>query len=64
MSLDLNNELEQASEPDSIAGIGAVRDDLYGPWVAWNIIRTLATTAAPGCLAYALLLRGRAASTT
>jgi hypothetical protein len=29
------------------------------PWVAWNIVRTLASTAAFGSLAWALILRGR-----
>jgi hypothetical protein len=29
------------------------------PWVAWDIVRTLASTAAFGCLAWALVLRGR-----
>jgi hypothetical protein len=28
-------------------------------WVAWNIIRTLALTAALGCLTWALVLRAR-----
>jgi uncharacterized membrane protein len=36
-----------------------VRDDFVTPWVAWNIVRTLATTAAFACLAWALVLRGR-----
>ena len=41
-----------------VAGL-AVRDDFVTPWVAWNIVRTVATTAAFGCLAWALVLRGR-----
>jgi hypothetical protein len=36
-----------------------VRDDFVTPWVAWNIVRTLASTAAFGSLAWALVLRGR-----
>ena len=36
-----------------------VRDDFAAPWVAWNIVRALASTAAFGCLAWALVLRGR-----
>jgi uncharacterized membrane protein len=62
LNIPLNDDLERAGDPDRIADIAAVRDDFYGPWVAWNVVRTLATTAAFGCLAYALALRGRAAS--
>jgi hypothetical protein len=36
-----------------------VRDDFVTPWVAWNIVRTLALTAAFACLAWALVSRGR-----
>ena len=64
LNIPLNDDLEQAGDPSRIADIDAVRDDFYGPWVAWNIVRTLATTAALGCLAYALVLRGRAAPTS
>jgi hypothetical protein len=35
------------------------RDDFVTPWVAWDIVRTLASTAAFGSLAWALVLRGR-----
>jgi uncharacterized membrane protein len=59
LNVPLNDDLAEAGDPDRIADIAAVRDDFYGPWVAWNIVRTVATTAALGCLAYALMLRGR-----
>jgi hypothetical protein len=36
-----------------------VRDDFVNPWVAWSIVRTLASTATFGSLAWALVLRGR-----
>ncbi|MGH2746275.1 MAG: DUF1772 domain-containing protein [Thermoleophilaceae bacterium] len=55
----LNDELKQAGDPARIENLAAVRDDFVTPWVAWNIVRTLATTAAFGCLAWALVLRGR-----
>jgi len=55
----LNDELKKAGDPDRIENLAAVRDDFATPWVAWNIVRTLATTAAFGCLALALVLRGR-----
>jgi len=58
----LNDELKEAGDPDRIENLSAVRDDFVTPWVAWNIVRTLATTAAFGCLTWALVLRGRLAA--
>jgi uncharacterized membrane protein len=58
----LNDDLARAGDPDRIADLADVRDDFYGPWAAWNIVRTVASAAALGCLVYALILHGRAAS--
>jgi len=58
-SIPLNDDLKQAGDPARIADLAQVRDDFYGPWVAWNIVRTVASTAALGCLVYALMLHGR-----
>jgi uncharacterized membrane protein len=55
----LNDELKNAGDPARIENLAAVRDDFVTPWVAWNIVRTLASTAAFGALAWALVLRGR-----
>lgn len=55
----LNDDLVQAGDPDQIEDLAAVRDDFVTPWVAWEIVRTLATTAAFGCLTWALVLHGR-----
>ena len=55
----LNDELKKAGDPARIENLAAVRDDFVTPWVAWNIVRTLASTAAFGCLVWALVLRGR-----
>ena len=55
----LNDELIEAGKPGRIEDLAAVRDDFVTPWVAWNIVRTVASTAAFGCLAWALVLRGR-----
>lgn len=55
----LNDDLMKAGDPARIENLAAVRDDFVTPWVAWNIVRTLALTAAFGCLAWALVLRGR-----
>jgi uncharacterized membrane protein len=57
--LPLNDELKEAGDPGRIENLAAVRDDFATPWVAWDIVRTLAATAAFGCLAWALVLRGR-----
>ena len=54
----LNDDLKQAGDPARIENLAALRDDFVTPWVAWNIVRTLALTAAFGCLAWALVLRG------
>jgi uncharacterized membrane protein len=55
----LNEDLKDAGDPDQIADIAQVRDDFVTPWVVWDIVRTLATTAAFACLTWALALRGR-----
>ena len=55
----LNDDLKEAGDPAHIENLAAVRDDFVTPWVAWNIVRTLATTAAFASLAWALVLRGR-----
>ena len=55
----LNDDLKQAGDPDRIANIAQVRDDFVTPWVAWDIVRTLATIAAFASLTWALVLRGR-----
>jgi uncharacterized membrane protein len=57
--IPLNEDLKEAGDPARIENLAAVRDDFVTPWVPWNIVRTLASTAAFGCLAWALVLRGR-----
>jgi uncharacterized membrane protein len=58
-NLPLNDELADAGAPDRIADPAAVREDFEDPWIAWNIVRTVASTAALACLARALMLYGR-----
>ena len=49
----LNGVLRAAGDPDRIANLSAVRDAFHETrWVAWHIVRTIATTAAFGCLAW------------
>lgn len=55
--IPLNEDLTQAGDPARIENLAAVRDDFVTPWVAWDIVRTLATTAAFACLAWALVRR-------
>ena len=54
----LNEDLKEAGDPARIGNVAAVRDDFATPWIVWNIVRTLASTAAFGCLAWALLIYG------
>jgi uncharacterized membrane protein len=56
----LNDHIKAAGDPDHIADLGAVRDAFHETrWVAWNVVRAVATTVAFGCLAWALVLHGR-----
>jgi uncharacterized membrane protein len=57
--IPLNEDLKDAGDPARIENLAAVRDDFVTPWVAWDIVRTLATTAAFASLTWALVLRGR-----
>lgn len=57
----LNDEIKAAGEPDQIADRAAVRAAFHeSRWVAWNVVRAVATTVAFGCLLWALVLHGRA----
>ena len=47
--IPLNEDIKNAGDPARIENLAAVRDDFATPWVAWNIVRVLATTAAFGC---------------
>ena len=55
----LNNELAAAGDPDRIADLATVRERFEASWVRWNIARAVASTAAFGCLTWALVLHGR-----
>jgi uncharacterized membrane protein len=59
VNIPLNDDLQQAGDPARIENISEVRDDFVTPWVAWDIVRTLVTTAAFGFLTWALVLRTR-----
>jgi uncharacterized membrane protein len=56
----LNDALKAAGDPDQIADLAAVRERFdEARWVAWNIVRAVLSTAALGCLAWALVQYGR-----
>ena len=61
VNVPLNDALKAAGDPATIADLGTVREQFHeARWVAWNLARTLTTLGAFGCLAWALLLHGRA----
>ncbi len=61
VNVPLNNALATAGEPNRIPDLAAVREHFESAWVRWNIARTVAATAALGCLAWALAQYGRTA---
>lgn len=59
VNVPLNDALKAAGDPDTISDPAAVRAAFdEARWSAFNLIRTLATTAAFGCLCWALVVRG------
>jgi hypothetical protein len=40
--------LDRAGDPDRITDLAPVRDRFEASWVAWNIVRTLLSTAPVG----------------
>ena len=60
VNVPLNDAIKAAGDPDRIADLAAVRADFHeARWVAWNLVRTLTTTVAFGCLTWALVVGGR-----
>lgn len=56
----LNEKIRNAGDPGTIADPAALRDAFHETrWVVWHIVRTITTTAAFGCLTWALVLHGR-----
>lgn len=53
-NIPLNDDLAAMPDP------AAAREHFEDPWVAWNVVRAVASTVALGCLARALVLYGRA----
>lgn len=60
INVPLNDKLIAAGKSSTqVSDFVAARNNFEGKWVAWNIIRTVANTAALGCLVYALVVFGR-----
>jgi uncharacterized membrane protein len=60
INVPLNDTLKAAGDPDQITDLATVRERFdEARWVAWNIVRAVLTTAALGCLAWALVQYGR-----
>jgi uncharacterized membrane protein len=61
VNVPLNDGIKAAGDTDRIADLGAVRERFNeARWIRWNIVRAVASTTALGCLAWALVLHGRA----
>jgi uncharacterized membrane protein len=60
VNVPLNDALKAAGDPDSIPDLAAVRERFdEALWIRWNLVRSVASTVAFGCLAWALVLYGR-----
>jgi uncharacterized membrane protein len=60
INVPLNDEIKAAGDPATI-DVAAVRENFHeARWVAWNVVRTVAVTAAFLCLCWSLILHGRA----
>jgi uncharacterized membrane protein len=61
VNVPLNDGIKAAGAPDRIADLAAVRRRFdEARWVRWNLVRAVVVTAGFGCLAWALVLHGRA----
>jgi uncharacterized membrane protein len=59
INVPLNDALLAAGAVDGITDLGAVRERFEARWLRWNHVRTLLSTGALGCLAWALVTYGR-----
>lgn len=61
VNVPLNDGIKAAGPPDRVSDLAGVRREFNEPkWVRWNLVRAVLTTIAFGCLAWALVLLGRA----
>jgi len=64
VNIPLNDALAAAGPPDRTTDLTQVRERFEATWVRWNIARAVASTAALGCLIWALVLYGRTTAAT
>ncbi|HYJ70332.1 MAG TPA: DUF1772 domain-containing protein [Nocardioidaceae bacterium] len=65
VEVPVNDDLKAAGDPDQIANLATVRNDFdETTWARWNVVRTLTSLAAFGCLAWSLVRHGRVAAST
>ena len=61
VNVPLNDALKAAGDPAHIGDLAQVRQQFHeARWAAWNLARTITSTSAFVCLAWALVLHGRA----
>jgi len=53
VNVPLNNALDAAGEPDTVADAAPVRAAFESRWVRWNVLRAVSAAAALACLAWA-----------
>jgi uncharacterized membrane protein len=62
VNVPLNDGLKAAGDPDEIADLRQVRERFNeAKWARWNLMRTVVTTLAFGCLVWALVEHGASA---
>jgi uncharacterized membrane protein len=60
VNVPLNDAIKAAGDPDRISDLAGVRERFdEARWASWNVVRTVASTAAFGCLLWALVEFGR-----
>lgn len=58
-NVSLNDRLGASGEADQVVDISRTRAEFEAPWVRWNVVRAVTSTAAFACLAWALVLHER-----
>ena len=59
LNIPLNNQLEAARGVDTAEGLAAARAQFEDAWMRWNIVRTVASTAALASIVWALVRFGQ-----
>lgn len=59
VNVPMNNRLEAAGDPASIADPAALRASIESRWIAWNTVRGVASLLSLLALAWALFVHGR-----